>query len=498
LAARIDQLVADHWGPAKVEAAPLADDAEYLRRVYLDVAGRIPSVAEARAFLDDRAADKRRRLVERLLNGPAYVSHFSTIWKGLLVPEVNTNIELQYYVGPTFDAWLRQQFAKNVPYDKMVRELLTVSVGTERQPFYIYGQQNQLSPAGFYVAKESKPENLGSSTARLFLGLKLECAQCHNHPFAKWTRGQFWEYAAFFAGFDGSQGPFAPVQERIDRLPELQIASTGQYVQAAFLDGTDAKLKYKVSPRVTLAEWMTSKTNPFFAKALANRMWAHFFGIGIVEPVDDLSPNNVPTHPELLDELAQQFVAHDFDLKFLIRAITASRAYQLTSTATHPSQEEPRLFGRMAIKGLTAEQLFDSLAQATGYRQEPRDRNPFEFGFSTARMEFLSKFNNQDKRTEFQTSILQALTLMNGKFVVDATSLDRSATLAAVIESPFLDSTQKIETLFLATLSRKPNPDELSRFLTYIQGGGPKKNPKTALGDVFWALLNSSEFMLNH
>jgi hypothetical protein len=499
LASRIDQLLSTRMAAAKVVPAPPADDAEFMRRVYLDLAGRIPSVAEARRFLDDKTADKRERLVERLLSGPAYVNHFANVWKGLLLPESVTDFTLQYYFMPSFESWVRKQIADNVRYDKMVHDLLTAPAGFDQgRLFGPDGPSGDPAPTAFYLAKETKPENLGASTAKLFLGVRLECAQCHNHPFARWTREQFWEYAAFFAGFQKQgEGIFNPVREFNDRR-ELAISGGNQIVQATFLDGTEPQWKYKVSPRVTLANWMTSPKNRYFTRAIANRTWTYFFGLGIVEPVDDMSDDHPPSHPELLDELARQFADHGFDFKFLIRAITSSQAYQRTSTVAHPSQNEPRLFARMAVKGLSPEQLFESIAQATGYPNGGRDLNPFIFGVQNPRSEFMASFTNQDKRTEFQTSILQALKLMNGNLVADATSLGRSTTMAAVADAPFLDTSQKLETLFLATLSRRPSPEEAARFSKYIDKGGPKTKPKEALCDVFWALINSSEFLLNH
>jgi hypothetical protein len=335
------------------------------------------------------------------------------------------------------------------------------------------------------------------------MGVKIECAQCHNHPFAKWTRQQFWETAAFFAGLsrDGNNF-FGNFREMTDRR-EMSIPGTDRVVQANFLDGTEPRWKYKVGPRVTFADWLTSRENPFFARAAANRLWAHFFGAGIVEPVDDLGnedpePSHQPSHPGLLDELAKQFAAHDFDVKFLVRAITMSKAYQLTSAQSDPSQDDLRLLARMPVKGMTAEQLFDSVSAATGYREPPGPQGPFIIAGNTPRTDFLTKFASQDKRTETTTSILQALALMNGRLVADATNVERSITLAGVADAPFLDTAGKVETLYLATLSRQPRPAERDRFVKYIDGGGPEKDKKKALADVFWALLNSSEFILNH
>jgi hypothetical protein len=244
-----------------------------------------------------------------------------------------------------------------------------------------------------------------------------------------------------------------------------------------------------------LADWLTNSKNPYFARTAANRLWAHFFGIGIVEPVDEPGGDNPPSHPQLLDELARQLVEHKFDLRFLIRAIALSHTYQLTSTVTDPSQNDPRLFARMALKGLSAEQLFDSLAQATGYRERTVTGRQFGRLGRTPRAEFLARFASQDKRTEMQTSIPQALLLMNGSFIADATSVDRSELLAATLEAPFLkDPSERIEALYLATLARKPRAEELVPLVKHVA----EEDSRKALADIFWSLLNSSEFVLNH
>jgi hypothetical protein len=495
LAARIDRLVAAAWEAKGVQPAEPADDAEFLRRVYLDLGGRIPRVAEVRDFLADPAPDKRQRLVERLLESPYYVTQFTNFWRALLLPQ-SGNQQVQFLV-PSFEAWVRLQVRDGVPYDRMVRELLTTPVSGD--PRLAIGQGSP-SPLVFYQANELKPENLGASTSRLFLGVNLECAQCHDHPFAPWTRQQFWEYTAFFSGIQ-TRGPgnvFAPALEVADRRA-IKIPGTDKVVEARYLNGGEPAWKTGTSTRTTLANWLTAADNSYFARAAANRLWSHFFGLGLTEPVDEAGDQNPPSHPELLDELAREFAAHQFDVKFLIRALTASRAYQLTSQGGDPARDDPRLFARMALKGLTPEQLFDSLATATGYREtappDPRVVGPRN---NSPRAEFLTKFASQEKRTEYQTSILQALSLMNGRFVGEATSLERSETLAAVADAPFLDLAGRIDTLYLAALSRPPRPDEVQRFQAYVASGGAKGEARAALADVFWALLNSPEFLLNH
>jgi hypothetical protein len=377
-----------------------------------------------------------------------------------------------------------------------VRELLTASVASGRAGIV----PNENGGLTFFRANESKPENVAAAASRLFLGIKLECAQCHNHPFASWSRKQFWQFAAFFSGIRPQQpqaGVFSGVLEDRNKR-EIKIPNTETTVQARFLDGKEPKWTDGDSARAVLADWLTSGENPFFAKAIANRMWGHFFGLGIIDPVDDFGEANPPSHPELLDELGRAVVEHHFDLQFLIRAITASRTYQRTSRMTDSSQEDPRFFGRMPLKGLTPEQIFDSLAIATGYRGTPAAPGNFN-RFNGARAEFLTKFaNSSDKRTEPQTSILQALALMNGKFIADATSLDRSETLAALLDAPFLDTRQRLDALYLAALARPMRPREAERLVPYLDRGGPSGDKGRALADVFWALLNSSEFILNH
>jgi hypothetical protein len=505
LAARIDQVIAARWAAAGVRPAPLADDAEYLRRVSLDLIGRIPSAAEARAFLTDRAPAKRTRLVRELLRNPAHVEHFVNVWRDLLLPEAATNAEVQAQVNG-FNDWLRRQIAGNVGYDRMVRELLTVPFAGERVRPRTPARPRDAggsTPLAFYLAKDVKPENLAGSTAGLFLGVKIECAQCHDHPSASWTRPQFWGYAAFFAGLQRDAGGGAAVREVFDRR-ELKIPGSAQAVEARFLDDTEPQWRFNVGARATLAEWLTAPTNPWFARAAANRLWAHFFGTGLVEPVDDLRPGNPPSHPELLDELARRFAAQRFDVPFLIRALTASRAYQLTSAAPPggppAAGDSPRLFARMAVRGLSPEQLFDSLALATGYRELPAAQAPGAAApaRSPVRAEFLALFaNNGPARTEAHLSIQQALALMNGRFTAEATRL-KDGTLAAVARDPALDTAGRIEALFLATLTRQPTPKERDRLVRYVDGGGPNKDERQALADVFWALLNSTEFMLNH
>jgi hypothetical protein len=476
VASRIDELLARRWAARNVKPAPRADDAEFVRRLFLDLAGRIPSVIEVPDFLDDQRPDKRALWTERLLEDPRSARHFASVWRALLLARGNR--EQAEALAPSFERWWRQRLERNVGYDQIVRDLLAA-------PSEAGG-----SAAAFYQVNEMKPENLAGSTARLFLGVELECAQCHKHPFAHWTRTQFWEYAAFFADAGQATG-----------RPELRIPGSDQPVQARFLDGSRPQWKAGLSGPKTLADWMTRPDNPFFARAAVNHLWRYFFGTALQQHGQEPTDNE-----PILDELARAFVAHGYDLKFVIRVITATRAYQLTSRATDPSQDDwatSALFARMAVRGLTPEQLFDSLAEATDYHdpfaESELPSQPFAVGGVPAspRAEFLARFPPQENRLESETSIQQALFLMNGKFLADATSLERSKVLTTIADSR-VDSAGRIATLYRLTLARNPRPDERARLVKYVDSGGAAGNPKRALADVYWALLNSGEFMHNH
>ncbi len=500
LAATIDKHIDKRLSDKEITPAPIADDAEFLRRVYLDIAGKIPPVSQVRHFLADRSPDKRREIVDELLESANYINNFTNLWRDVLLPEANADFQVRYLV-PSFEAWLRQKLIDDTSYDKLAREILTMRFNTQPgQNTVRMIRAGQATPVAFYQAKQVAPENLAAATSRMFLGIRIECAQCHDHPFDTWKQNHFWSFAAFYAGLErvGPANVFGQVREASLRR-EITIPNTEKVVQAAYLDGSQPKWESQQSPRTTLSEWITSSKNPYFARTGANRLWAHFMGVGIVDPVDDFSANNPPSHPELLDELARGFAENNFSIKFMVRSITSSKTYQRTSEKTHSSQSDASHFARMSLKGLTPRQLFDSVSQATGYFRPYQRRQPFAVGINSPEAEFLETFSNDsDRRTERSVSILQALSMMNGGFVTGATDLQNSQTLAAIVEYPFSSTADRIESLYLATLNRKPSKDELSRFVNYVDDGGTKGDSEQALGDVFWALLNSSEFMFNH
>jgi hypothetical protein len=489
LANQIDSHIDARLKAAKVQPAPASDDAEFLRRAYLDITGRIPTPHDIHEFLADTDTNKRAKLIDELLETPRYAGHSAAVWRAALAPETASIPEAQVFrVG--FEAWLKSRFRSNAGYDALVRELLTAPLSTDPDsPTPALRRPEDPNPLAFYAVKDAKPENLAAAATRVFLGVQIECAQCHDHPFAKWTRDQFWNQAAFFAGIERHGDElFSPVSENI-AAREISPGTGKKTVSALYLDEKRPSLKPGVSPRNSLASWITDKNNPFFARAAVNRVWGQYFGRGIVDPVDDFHDGNNPSHPELLDDLAKAFADSSFDLKYLIRGICRTRAYQRTSASTLPAQEDPRLFAHMAVKGLSGEQLFDSLVLATGFREGT--------GRGSPRDQFLTRFALTGKPAEPETSIPQALALMNGKFISDATTVGTSPMLLSVCETPGLTTNQRIEGLYLATLNRKPTDKELTRLMKFVGDAGKEKLTER-LGDLFWVLLNSAEFRLNH
>jgi len=505
LADRIDDLIANKWSENDIVSASPSDDSEYLRRVWLDIAGKIPTAADSQDFLDEKSSDKRQRVVEELLNGPNYVVNSANFWRAVLIPEADTDFTVRFML-PAFEGWLRQRLDENKAYDDLVSEILTMPLSRTN----VLRNRNSLNPIAFYQSKEIKPENLAAATSRMFLGIRIECAQCHDHPFDTWKQDDFWGYAAFFAAMQrepqrGANGFLSSLKELFNRRT-LTVPGTDEVVKATFLTGESPKIPTGTSARMMLADWMTSKENPYFARTAANRVWGHFFGIGIVDPVDDFSELNPPSHPELLDLLAKELIEHDFDMKFLVRAITASRTYQLTSSVRSEDDDtSPRLFSRMAVKGMTAEQFYNSIAQAVGTHETFDETQRGRFRATSTRGRFMDQFSDSNSGpTERQTSVLQALSMMNGRLVTDATGLKSSRTLSGIIDYPGFDNSRRIVALFLATLNRRPRPDELERFVAYVEAESvdnqkdeDEKSGK-AISDVFWTLLNSSEFSLNH
>ena len=499
-AAQIDQLFQAHWEAVEVQPAAPASDEEFVRRIYLDLAGRIPSVSEVRQFLNDANPDRRLKLVEDLIDGPAFVRHFTILWRNTLIPEAVDDVRTRQ-LTPGFEAWLWTHFSTGTPWDQVVREIITTPLtptGTPNQPL-----TSASSPAAFFLLRDFKPEELASGTSRAFLGVRLDCAQCHDHPFDRWKQQEFWSLAAFYSGLQqpdaADDAAMMSFTTEDNSRRSIVIPRTGQTVPAKFLSGEQPAWQPRDAPRQVLANWITAPSNPWFSRMAANQVWALFMGQGIVHPIDDFSDANPPSHPAVLQLLAEQFTAHNYDLRFLVRTIAATRVYQLSSRKSHASQTEPEDFARAPLRGLTPEQVFDSLAEATGFYQPYRTDNPFVIADSTPRGRFLELFrDSSESPLRKETTILQALAMMNGDFITNATAPENSSTLRSIVDFPLMSDEDRLEALFLAALSRRPSAEERQSCLELLKSTPTPAAHANTLGDIFWALLNSSEFLLNH
>ncbi|WP_162130550.1 DUF1549 and DUF1553 domain-containing protein [Schlesneria paludicola] len=482
LARWIDEQFQRDWKQQGIVPAPLTNDSEFVRRAFLDLIGRIPSVAEVREFLDDPTPDKRPYLVEELLQRGAFANHLANTFRDLML--AGTTAPETRALAPSLEIWLKLRFTANMPYDQVVSELLTAPLDRPAIP-------RAPTPLAFYQAAEFKPEQLAANASRVFMGIQVQCAQCHDHPFAEWKQPQFWSFAAFFKNVS-PQGTDGQAMMQSDDIDGIKIPGKDVLVPALFLDGSPPVRDSKDNRRAMLAHWVTSPTNPYFAKAAVNRVWGSYLGRGFVQPLDDLDPSHPPAYPEIFDALCTQFRLHHYDLKYLIRVIAATQVYQLSCRGA-PREGEDHLavqFARMPLRRLTSDQIYASFIQATGFREATPNISE-----NVARDEFQEKFADSSvSPTEIKTTILQALSLMNGRHVTLATDLEKSEFLSVIAEAPFLDASGRIESLFLATLSRMPDDAERQLFVDAL---GTDES-KAALADLFWMLLNSAEFLLNH
>jgi hypothetical protein len=338
-----------------------------------------------------------------------------------------------------------------------------------------------------------KPEELGTTTARIFLGMRLDCAQCHKHPFDRWTQEDFWGYAAFFAQTEQRSQNSSRVRLVDVKQGEAKLPDSDTIVPTKYLGGSLADANEGGTRRQQLAIWMVSRDNPYLARATVNLVWAQLFGRGLVEPLDDFGDHNPPSHPELLSELSQFFVHNDCNLRELYRTLVNTRAYQLSSRPKGKPEPAPELFAFMTVKTLTPEQLYDSLSRIA-LNRPAESQDPLS---NPQRQAFLIQMQTQTRTvTDFETGVPQALTLMNGPESSLATERPDGGLLAA-LEAPFFDDAARVDTAFLAALARPPRDEEKARFVGYLQAS-PTSDRSQAVSDVVWALLNSAEFTLNH
>jgi hypothetical protein len=483
---RTDELIGDRIKAAGHEPAARSSDEEFVRRVYLDLTGVIPRVAEVREFLADESPDKRARLIDRLLESPAHATHLANTWRNVLLPGGLNLEQINNVVG--VQNWLRQRFVENLRYDNLVSDLLVATEGSD------------AGPALYYTSLELAPEKLAGSTARIFLGLQIECAQCHDHPFDHWKQRDFWGYAAFFARLRQPDVINPGMRVSLIDLPEgeVKLPDTEEVIPPKYPGGKSPGEDETGTRREQLVIWMASRDNPYLPRAGVNRVWWHLFGRGLVEPVDDLGPQNLASHPQLLTELSDYFVNAGFDMRELYRTLANTAAYQRTSVCTTDPPLAPELYVHKAVKTLTAEELYDSVNRVL--HRKPQGMPGLNIAsplLDPQRQAFIAKVQSSGRNAqEYQAGILQALTLLNGSDLSEATDPARGPLLGS-LEAPFLTDDDRLRSLFLATFSRQPSDDELSLCREQLAKYSDSDRGK-AYSDILWALLNSAEFALNH
>jgi len=484
----IDRLTWDKLERLGIAPSELCDDATFLRRVYLDVIGTLPTIDEARAFLADAAPDKRASLIDRVLAREEYADYWTMRWSDMLRVDKD-RVTVPGAVAMT--RWLHRQFAENRPYDQFAREVVMAqgSIGSE-------------GPASFYRVLDT-PEALARSISQLFLGVRIECAQCHHHPAEKWSQDDYFALAGFFTGVTRKNLPTGRMAIVSRGGTDLPHPRTGQTVPARALGAPPADFSSTPDRRAVLAQWMTAPDNPFFAATISNRLWAHYFGRGLVEPIDDLRATNPATNEPLLAALSNHMREVRFDLKAFTRTLLNSRVYQLSSRTNESNASDEQNFSHAAWKALPAEVLLDAIGQATesiekfngwpeGYRaiQIWDNRMPSYF-FRIFGRPVRASVCECERSNE--PSVSQALHLMNSPEIADKLR-DRRGRVERLARST-LTSDEIIDELCLAALARLPDPRErgvLSKALA------DQADRREAIEDLLWTLLNSKEFLHNH
>lgn len=473
----IDQIMEAAWQRDEIEPVHQSDDAEFCRRVWLDLAGVAPTVTEARSFLLDSNPTKRGELIDKLLASPQCANHMANRWNEILLP-ADAQAQGQQQNVVALHEWLRLQFRNNIPYDYFVGGFLTA------------GGAGDAGPAIFYTSHALEPEKLAAATSRIFMGIQLQCAQCHDHPFDRWTQEDFWRYAAFFSQLQTTdqQGRDAMIEDHVGG--EVMLPDTTKVMEPRYpgvseppeADPADIR-------RRQLTIWMASRDNPYFARAAVNRVWGHLFGRGIVDPIDAMDADNEPSHPRLLEYLAEYFTEQRFDLRSLYAAIARSKAYGLTSQNVRSDRPAPDTFAAMTVKTLSAEQFYDSLQQNVFRRAANVDLTSAE---NFLRQQFLNRMQAPGTSSrDYPHGVVQVLGMMNGPEMDLATSLNGSG-LMGTLQAPFFSDRERVETLYLATLSRFPSEHETLRFEPFLKGAESAEQ-QLVFSDLLWALLNSAE-----
>ncbi|MBX3413342.1 MAG: DUF1549 domain-containing protein [Pirellulales bacterium] len=488
----IDELVFNKLETLGIPPSPVCDDATFIRRVTIDVAGRLPTPDETAAFVADTDPAKRDKWIDTLLAGPDYADYFANKWSSVLRNKRRTPNHVRGTFA--FHSWIRQSLYTNKPYDEFAREIIAAS-----------GEVGSHPPVAWY--REVKDANQQvEDTAQLFLGLRIQCARCHHHPFEKWSQDDYYSFAAFFSRVKQKGGKLAE-EPRIFHAAGQAVAKnpkTGQNRQPAGLGAPALDVPAEEDPRQALVDWMADAENPFFAPALVNRYWKHFFDRGLVDPEDDMRVTNPASNPQLLGALSKDFIDSGFDLKHLVRTICTSQTYQLSSEPNEYNLTDKQNYSRYYPKRLTAEVLLDALNQVTHSRTDfgglPADTRAVQLPDQEGGGYFLSVFGRPQADTACEcersqeANLAQSLHLLNSAEVQGKLTAGdgRAATLAA---DSGRSHEEKIRELYRWVYSREPLPDEAQVALGHIE---KLENKQQAYEDVLWALVNTKEFLFNH
>lgn len=497
----IDEAVVGKLDVLGIPASPVCDDGTFLRRLYIDITGTLPTEAEAAEFLASADPEKRNKVIDKLLDSPAYADYFANKWNLVLRNKKRANDQAAPTYG--FHKWIWSSLYENKPYDQFVREIVTASGNADDNP-----------PVAWYREVDLPNEQV-EDVSQLFLGLRIQCARCHHHPFEKWSQDDYYGLAAFFSrvGKKNIIGGNNAMRDKriftIDNQGPAQARNerTGKMLAPAGLGSKPLTVTPDDDPRVLLADWMSDSQNPFFAKALVNRYWKHFFSRGIVEPEDDMRETNPPANPELLNKLALDFISHKFDLKHLVRTICRSSTYQLSSLPNEYNLKDKQNFSRYYPKRLTAEVLYDAFHQVTATGQNfggmPAGTRSMQLPDPGAAQNvyFLKVFGQPQGDTACEcersqeANLAQSLHLLNSSEVQGkiADGNGRSGKFANDKDRP---TDAKIKELYRWVYSREPDAEEMKIALAHVEKH--KDTPKIAYEDIIWALINSKEFLFNH
>ena len=485
----IDEHVGRNLKLLNLQSSGMADDAEFLRRVYLDVIGRLPSAAEAREFLTDSSDGKRARLVDNLLELPEYADFWALKWADLLRVD---RLALGHAEAFSYYTWVHDAVAANKPLDRLASELVLAEGPLSEQP------------AGYFFKATKKPGEMAASLSQVFLGIRITCAECHQHPYDRWTQRDYHGMSAFFGQVKYKKIAAGEESLVTEGSPQLKHPRTKENINPYALGTAMPEKAPEGDRRAALASWMTAPENPWFARNMANRYWAHFLGRGLVEPVDDVRATNPASNPALLEELTKHLVDAKFDPKALIRFITASRTYQLSSKANEVNEKDEQNFSRALFRRMPAEVLLDAVSDVTGmpekFESVPEGSRAVQLWDSQQQHYFLKLFGRPMRATACEcerspgASISQALHLMNSPGI-QAKLSHEGGTLAHMAASD-RDDAALVEDLYLSCFSRFPTDEEKRLALEHLKK--PGANRRVLLEDVAWALINSLEFVFNH